>query len=151
MNSLKSWLIVFAAITLFSQGCALAPSSGSKELGRAKFVDLGNGICRQSKGLMWQVERTEVFVSAEEALDYVENLNLGNYSDWRLPTKDELYELCALFEMKLAGDCPIELKGSYWSTNGKTRAGEWHVYPLCGGSDFQYLKNKSGRVRAVRP
>ncbi len=150
MNILKLCFVV-GIVSMLCQGCASTPGPDGKGQGRAKLVDLGNGICRQSNGLMWQVERTKMLSSDQEALAYVDSLNLGNHSDWRLPTKDELYDLCYIFEMKLAGDCPIKLKGSYWSTNGGTKAGEWHAYPLCGGSELQYIKSKSGRVRAVRP
>lgn len=143
-------LVVTGLISLFCQGCVSPPASQIKWEGRARLMDLGNGICQQSNGLMWQVERTEVLSSSQEALAYVQDLSLGSYADWRLPTKDELFELCNIFELNLAGDCPIKLKGSYWLSNGDIQAGEWQVYSLCGGSDFQYLKTKSGRVRAVR-
>lgn len=150
MNMVKFCLVI-GVISFFCQGCTTASSPGSREQDKAKLVDMGNGICQQSNGLMWQVERTGVFASAQEAGDYVDNLNLGNHNDWRLPSKDELYDLCYIFDMKLEGQCPLNLKGSYWSSNGKTQAGAWESYPLCGGSDFQYFKSKSGRVRAVRP
>lgn len=150
MNIVKSMLVI-GVISLLCQGCASPPSPENKQQGKADLVDLGNGICQQNNGLMWQVERTETIASGQEALDYVRNLTLGNYGDWRLPSKKELYELCYTFNMKLAGDCPIKLKGSYWTTNGELHAGEWETYPICGGSALKYLKSKSGRVRAVRP
>ena len=132
------------------QGCA-SNSPNITQQNNAKLVDLGNGTCRQSNGLIWQTERSGKFSSFEEAEKYVKNLDLAGYSDWRFPTKDELFSLCNLFELKLAGDCPMKSKGSYWSKNGKGEGGEWHAYPLCGGSDLVYLKSKTGRVRAVRP
>ena len=100
---------------------------------------------------MWQTGRSGKFSSFDEAKEYVKNMKLGGHNDWRFPTKDELYTLCDLFEQKLAGDCFLKVKASYWSKNGKGEAGEWHAYPLCGGSEFVYLKSKTGRVRAVRP
>lgn len=100
---------------------------------------------------MWQVESTNTLSSGQQAIDYARGLNFGGYHDWRLPSKEELYELCELFEMKLEGDCALKLKGSYWTTNGEVHAGEWEAYPTCGGTELKYLKSKSGRVRAVRP
>jgi hypothetical protein len=147
-----NFFAVVGLVSLVCQGCASPPATeGMWQGGNAKLMDLGNGICRQSNGLMWQVERTEVFASGHEAEAYVQNLSLGNHADWRLPSRDELYDLCNIFEMNFAGDCALKPKGSYWSKNGDTEAGEWQAYPLCGGSEFQYLKGKSGRVRAVRP
>ncbi|MBU0663314.1 MAG: DUF1566 domain-containing protein [Proteobacteria bacterium] len=150
MKILK-FLIVIGALSLLCQSCASPPSPESGQQGNAPLVDLGNGICQQNNGLMWQVESTKTLSGGQEALDYVRDLTLGNHGDWRLPSKLELYELCQLFEMNLGGNCPIKLRGSYWATNGEIHAGEWEAYPICGGSELKYLRSKSGRVRAVRP
>lgn len=149
MKILKSHLTILFFFFI-CQACTFN-SFSRKQQNNAKLVDLGNGICRQSNGLMWQTGRSGKFASFEEAQEYVTNMKLGGHNDWRLPTKDELYTLCDLFEKKSSGDCPLKTEGSYWSKNGRGEAGEWHAYPLCGGSDFEYLKSKSGRVRAVRP
>lgn len=143
--------VIICLMFLCCQGCASSPSPSGTWPGRARLMDLGKGICQQKNGLMWQVERTEVFDSPQQALGYVHNLKLGDYDDWRLPTKEELYGLSFLFELQQQGGCPLNLQGSYWSQNGNMEAGTWEAYPLCGGSDFRYFKEKSGRVRAVRP
>jgi hypothetical protein len=148
---IQHFFLIIGVVSLLCQSCASSPAPENKQQGDAELVDQGNGICRQKNGLMWQVERTETFANGQEALAYTQKLKLGNLDDWRLPSKEELYELCQLFEMSLAGDCPIKLKGSYWSTNGEAQAGEWESYPLCGGSELKYLKSKTGSVRAVRP
>jgi hypothetical protein len=100
---------------------------------------------------MWQSESSKEFSSFEDAEAYIKGLNLGGYTDWRFPTKDELYTLGYLFDLKAGIDCPMKLKGSFWNKNGKGEAGEWFSYPLCGGSDFKYIRSTKGRVRAVRP
>lgn len=152
MKILHFFLIIGVLSLLCQEGYASPPSPESRQQGKGSLADLGNGICQQNNGLMWQVESTGTISGGQEALDYARNLTLGNHGDWRLPSKEELYELCQIFEMKHAGDCPIKLKGSYWwSANGELHAGEWEAYPLCGGSELKYLKSKSGRVRAVRP
>ncbi len=136
---------------LLIQGCA-STTAPDKRQDRSSLADLGNGICRQDNGLMWQVERSEKFASGREAQEYADNLKLGDYSDWRLPSKDEYYSLCYIFELRREGNCPIKLKGNYWVANGDApQAGKWESYPLCGGSEFRYLKSKTGRVIAVRP
>lgn len=141
---------VLAVMVLLCQACA-SPGGTGKSPAQASLADLGNGICRQVNGLMWQVTRSEELSSSQEAQDYVSNLRLGDYRDWRLPTKDEYYSLCYLFELKRSGDCPLKLQGNYWLTEGGLQAGKWESYPLCGGSELRYLKSKTGRVRAVRP
>ncbi|MDR9502438.1 MAG: DUF1566 domain-containing protein [Desulfurivibrionaceae bacterium] len=143
--------VAICLMFLFCQGCASSPSPPGPWPGGARLMDLGKGICQQKNGLMWQVERSAVFDSPQQVLEYVHHLKLGAYDDWRLPTKEELYELCFLFELQQQGDCPLNLKGSYWSRNGNMEAGAWEAYPLCGGSELRYFKRESGRVRAVRP
>ena len=137
----------FCLIVYLSISC----SSLKNKQDSAILVDLGNGICRQTNGLMWQKERSSKFSSFQKAENYMSKIELGGYTDWRFPTKDELLTLCNTVEHKLAANCPLNTEGSYWSKNGKGEAGEWYPYPLCAGYDFRYLKSKIGRVRAVRP
>jgi len=149
MKILKS-ISLIGVIFLLCQSCSPIKSSTQGQ-DNASLVDLGNGICRQSNGLMWQMERSEPFADGREALNYAAKLELGNYRDWRLPTKDEYYSLCYIFELKRQGNCTIKLNGNYWMDENSPQAGKWESYPLCGGSEFRYLKNNKGRVRAVRP
>lgn len=135
-------------IVFICQGCT-SHFSTSPQPHSAQLVDLTNGTCRQSNGLIWQTGRSKKFSSFEDARLYAENLQLAGHDDWRLPTKEELFRLSELFDLRRSGDCPMKPEGSYW--NAKKKAGEWYPYPLCGGSDFKYLKSKTGRVRAVRP
>ena len=56
-----------------------------------QFVDNGDGtITASDTGLMWQKETAPGFYQWEQATAYCENLILGGYSDWRLPTIKEL-------------------------------------------------------------
>ena len=47
-------------------------------------------------GLMWQIEDNGVDVSWSAAKDYCEQLNSGGFTDWRVPTQDELATLYRL-------------------------------------------------------
>ena len=144
----KRWLGAVLGILFLGFGAFLAVEMNA---GEPELSNMGNGICQQKNGLMWQVSSSEKFSSAQEAQDYVSGMNLGDHTDWRLPTKNELYDLCDIFELSLEGDCPIRLKGGYWLQDRKVQAGEWEAYPMCGGSEYKYLKRKNGRVMAVRP
>ena len=47
-------------------------------------------------GKMWQAERSSRIKDAGKAEDVVAALNAGEFSDWRFPTKEELFELFCL-------------------------------------------------------
>jgi len=44
-------------------------------------------------GLMWTIRDNGTGLTWQEAVEYVKRFRLGGYSDWRLPTVDELEEL----------------------------------------------------------
>jgi hypothetical protein len=55
------------------------------------YTDLGNGVIRDNvTGLMWQKDTAPGTYTWDQANTYCENLTLGGYSDWRLPTIKEL-------------------------------------------------------------
>ena len=58
------------------------------------YADNGDGtVSDTSTGLMWQQAGSSSSMDWEDALAYCEGLNLGGYSDWRLPTFKELHSL----------------------------------------------------------
>ena len=114
--------------------------------------DMGNGICQQlPTGLMWQQKTSKTFATLEEAEEYVNNLKLGGFDDWRLPTRNESLMLSELLLMK-KGDCRIKTKRSHWVLDSdKLKIGYWEDYPLCGGPEFRWVDGSQGAVRAIRP
>lgn len=91
-----------------------APSEGDALYGQdaqyvgveQSFTDNGDGtITDNNTGLMWQQTSEFDRLSFDEAKEYVENLELGGYDDWRLPTIDELYSI-ANFDGELDMDDP---------------------------------------------
>ncbi|MFR9603004.1 MAG: DUF1566 domain-containing protein [Rikenellaceae bacterium] len=64
--------------------------SGSK----MSFKDNGDGtISDQNTGLMWQQVPTPEGMTWAQAKEYCENLDLGGYTDWRMPTLKELFSI----------------------------------------------------------
>lgn len=58
------------------------------------YIDNGNGtVTDTSTGIMWQQKTAENSMNWKNALEYCNNLNLANYTDWRLPTIKELRTL----------------------------------------------------------
>jgi hypothetical protein len=138
---------LFFVLILFSQGC------GSKNPQDARFQNLTNGICHDTvSSQMWQTDKSGTFKTYEEAQLYVKNLTLGGYSDWRLPTVNELYDLNYLFDLHLNGTCDFERKGKYWSgeKDGEGMAGSWEMSDQCDPAR-RYFNKSEGSVRAVRP
>lgn len=61
------------------------------------YTDNGDGtVTDDNTGLMWQKTPPKEKMTYDEALEYVENLELGGYSDWRLPTIKESFSLANL-------------------------------------------------------
>ncbi len=67
---------------------------GNNSYGINNFTDTNNGtITDSATGLMWQKADDGNSRDWETALSYAENLNLDNYTDWRLPNAKELQSL----------------------------------------------------------
>jgi hypothetical protein len=61
------------------------------------YTDNGDGtVTDDNTRLMWQKVPYEGKMSYDEAVEYVENLELGGYTDWRLPTIKESFSLAYL-------------------------------------------------------
>lgn len=101
---------------------------------------------------VWQVGRSKKVRDEEDVLRHLEELNNGDFHDWRLPTKSELGNLFTLFDMKQNGDVKIRLEGYYWLSDedGTPYAAAWEIGDGCGPSRTYYT-GKSGYIRAVRP
>lgn len=106
----------------------------------------------EATGKMWQLERSKRMRSPDEAIDYIAALNSGEYQDWRFPTKQELFELFQVFDLKNNGEVKPQLEGKYWLRNddGAILVGSWEIGDGCGPSRA-FFAARAGYVRAVRP
>lgn len=142
-------------LLLSGYGCA-ARQSGIPGAGMDGLLRVqGAEICQERQsGRMWQVAKGGVFTTIDEAREYVANLRLGGYDDWRLPTTEEALNLMQLFFWKQNGDCSMNNTGDYWTVSGgrQPSLGHWEDYMLCG-PEFKYVKSvkTGGYARAIRP
>ena len=90
----------------------------------------------------------------QEAMEYAEELDAHNYSDWRLPTKEEFRVLKTnqykgalkdLFDKK--GNYPT---GHYWSSDENFHRDSAYVQKFGDYGSGDFSKACSGYVRAVR-
>lgn len=147
-------MIVCCSALVFFAGCQTAAMNTSTERpNQPRLVDFGHGICLDTvNGLMWQVKKSELLSSWQQAQQYTDNLSSAGFEDWRLPTYDELFILYKIFAQKKNGNCLLKLNGSVWTgkieKNG--RAGFWDSEPLCGGPSYFFIKRSRGSAIAVR-
>lgn len=123
----------------------------------AGYIDNGNGtVTDTTTGLMWQQDTPDNYMTWKNALSYCENLDLGGYTDWRLPTIKELRSIVDYSRYNPAIDTTVfkdTFASFYWSntTHSYYTSGAW-------GVDFYYgygyaattSKYDSHYVRAVR-
>ncbi len=103
-------------------------------------------------GLQWQ-DNESTTKTWQDAINYCEDLTLGNYDDWRLPNINELTSI--IDDTKISPSLSSVFKffasNFYWSST--TSAGSsslaWSVYFYDGGQDYHY-KYGSHFVRCVR-
>ena len=120
------------------------------------FVDNGNGtITDRTTGLMWQKDSSH-HMEGSDAQVYVDNLNrkrfLG-FTDWRLPT---IEELASLIESKKSSEglhmAPLfsQKVESYWSSDKLEPNVLWCVNFYAGAVIPYFHKTWQNMVRAVR-
>ncbi len=67
---------------------------GNEQYGKNYFKDNGDGtISDLATGLMWQQSDNGQGINWQKALEYAQNLELGGYDDWRLPSAKELQSI----------------------------------------------------------
>jgi len=98
------------------------------------FEVIGEIILDQTTGLMWQKSGSENYMNHENTESYLRKLNqerFAGYSDWRLPTVDELASLLELENkhkflfISLIFD---EKQHWCWTSDQRAGGGAWFVY-----------------------
>ena len=146
---LKARVLFFVLLSLVFLQTSPALGAGAE---KAISLVLKDQILETSTNRMWLADRSKKLDRVEDAESYLNGLNQGVYDDWRLPTKQELYDLFSVFDLKQNGDVKIRLEGYYWllGDNNSKYVGGWQVGDGCGPSRSFY-KGTEGYVRAIRP
>src|SRR3990167_8299780 len=119
------------------------------------FVDNGNGtITDSATGLMWQQKTPDQRFTFEEAEKYAAELSLAGFTDWRVPTVDELRSMVVYSRINPSCNPIFALNSSsYWSSTADVDGiyYAWGVYFGCSYVGYDcYNKKSSHYVRCVR-
>jgi len=118
------------------------------------LIDNQDGTITDTKtNLMWQQETTRP-LTWDAAIKYCDKLKLSGYSDWRLPTIQELFSLIDFTKFNPCTDTaffPDTESSDYWSstTNASHTDYAWLVY-FDDGDVYGLNKSFAYYVRAVR-
>jgi len=125
-----------------------------------RFVEKKGGVAIDTKtGLMWaitdsHISKPDTCLTYDQGKTYVEELNIGGYTDWRLPTPDEL---AGIYNTSPAFPTMTNTDTWYWTSEShKSYSDGWHikVNVLSRGKSTWTVDGKDamecGAVRAVR-
>ncbi len=123
---------------------------------RDYVISIDGTVSDLSTGLMWQRDTAPGLYSWQQALAYCDNLTLGGFTDWRLPTPKEMVSIVDYSKISSpAIDATVFLNTQtafpYWSstTFAYFVSDAWIVNFTDGAPDFGG-KIDSKNVRAVR-
>jgi eukaryotic-like serine/threonine-protein kinase len=120
-----------------------------------EYEDNGDGtITDHATGLMWQQSSSGKVMTYESALGYVKSLNRSTfvgYSDWRLPTVEELISLLTEDEQDdvYVDDIFDTSRMECWSADKENYNTAWYGFFICGSVQWRSIDH-SLYVLAVR-
>jgi len=122
--------------------------AAQEELDRLIWID-------PATGLMWTKKDNGSDVTAQEALNYCRDLRLAGYSDWQLPTIDQLATISDAavtgsgWAQHIKGN--LQISGFEWGTGiKKTRLVPWTFNFYDGSRVESPLGNRQDRALCVR-
>ena len=120
------------------------PNNGSKELVVKAKKTVANSVFELAAANLMVQTQDLGCVNWNSAKTMCESSTVGNYSDWRLPTKEELMALYN--NRELVGGFTT---GKYWSST--YASGRYYALDFNNGTLDDYSTSQVFNVRAVRP
>ena len=100
-------------IWILATGIALLGGYASANTGTVTMVSDDVFLVPKTKQ-MWRADLSKRITNKDGVEQYLDLLNSGEYSDWRLPDKRELKTLFDTFDIYGHGDVDIRLEMLYW-------------------------------------
>ncbi|MGA3209409.1 MAG: caspase family protein [Syntrophales bacterium] len=123
----------------------------------SRFIDNGNGTVTDTKtGLMWAAKDNGSDINWYNTKSYCENYRAGGYTDWRMPTQDEL---AGLYDYSINGKNGYHLTNlieltAWWPWASETRGSEAAYFYFGAGGGYRVWSPQSDaagfRVLPVR-
>ena len=148
------WPVTLVLLSFFTVVVITRAQSPKKDQGLEQETQVRGYWVDPSNGLMWAGKDNGKAVTWHKAVSYCRNLHLAGYSDWRLPTLDELATLVdkSAAAPERSGNTEIfyinvgrhvkgnlSLTGDPWSSNrDKDRFG----HPYGDGYFFDFVNSK---------
>jgi hypothetical protein len=118
MTKAPRWLFAAGAVLGISLNISNSLDAQSNG-GTAQETEVRGYWADPATGSMWAVKDNGENVNWHRAMKYCSDLRLGGYSDWRLPTIDELQVIYDASGFA----APPPLKGMEWALAGKPKGG----------------------------
>jgi hypothetical protein len=131
------------------------PTEAYEQYKRNRWQRSGSVVTDTKLGLMWQDNRAAKTVEKKwkSAKRYCRNLSLAGYSDWRLPTYDELLTIVDndRYDPAIMPAFEQVASGYYWSSSVgvSDSASAWYVYSKYGNTNGS-KQSYEAPVRCVR-
>ena len=88
------------------------------------FIDCSNGtVLDKWNNLMWAIKQNEGDINWADAKKYCENYRAGGYTDWRMPTLDELAELYNAGKNSMTK--MVKISGNPWAVGKRSEEIAW--------------------------
>ena len=139
----RMWAVAVGAAVATALGTIPAQAAPPDPGATNRFTASGNTVSDVSTLLMWQSTFQPDAGSVADATSYCDTLALDSYSDWRLPTRAELYSIVDRSTSKPAINTsafPATPSEPFWATLGNGVMFDW------GWTAFGSVRN----VRCVR-
>lgn len=141
------WLAILFAL-FFGLSCeAAGPNQGNRFV-----LSADNTVLDTQTGLMWAAKDNGVDTNWDEAKLYCENYSAGGYTNWRLPTLDELgtiYDQASIKRFRIFD--PIMLSGACpWSSESRRKRARTIFFMSGEINTFSKKSSKGFRALPVR-